>query len=111
MTAIIGRPSAFSAMGGAFTGAFGNVDVTPIVDGEDQATVRGILRQVRETDLMEETGHAVEGVTHRLSLAAEDAATLVSGTDRMRIGGVTYDIRSVADDGRAMTKFLLSGDI
>lgn len=98
-------------MAGDFTSAFGNVDVTPVVDGVEQTPVRGILRQAREMDLMDEVGPAIEGVTHRLSIAAEAAAGLKTGRDSVLIVGTSYDIRARSDDGRAMARLYLKGDI
>ena len=98
-------------MSGAFTAALGNVDVIPIVDGVDQATVRGILRQVREIDLVEEAAQAVEGVTHKLSISAEAADELKTGRDSVRIGGTEYAVRARGEDGRAMARLYLTGDI
>lgn len=99
-------------MGPAFTSVFGNVDVTLIVDGETaSASIRGILRQLREIDLMAEGGASVEGVTHTLALDAVAAANLQSDRDSVIINSVTYAVRSLADDGRAMVTLLLTGDI
>lgn len=112
MTSIIDRPALFAAMGPAFTSAFGNVDVTLVIDGVAQASaIRGILRQVREIDLLPEGGGSVEGVTHTLALDAVAAAGLQSDRDSAIINSVTYAVRSVADDGRAMVTLLLTGDI
>ena len=107
----INRPAVFSGMAGAFTTTLGNVDVTPVVDGVDQAAVRGILRQRREIDLVEEAGAMVEGVTHVLSLAADAAELLVTDRDSVRIEATTYLVRSRSDDGRAMARLFLKGDI
>ncbi|MGJ8570431.1 MAG: head-tail joining protein [Hoeflea sp.] len=112
MTSIIDRPGLFAAMGTAFTSAFGNVDVTLTIDGVVQeAAVRGILRQVREIDLMPEGGATIEGVTHSLALDAVASAGLRSDRDRVTIGAITYAVRALADDGRAMATLLLTGDI
>lgn len=112
MTSIIDRPGLFAAMAPAFTSAFGNVDVTLTIDGEVQAaTVRGILRQVRGTDLMPEGGAVIEGVTHSLSLDAVASAGLRSDRDSIAIGGTSYAVRGLTDDGRAMVTLLLTGEI
>lgn len=112
MTSISDRPALFAAMGPAFTSVFGNVDVTLIIEGVAQATpVRGILRQIREIDLMGEGGVSIEGVTHTLSLDAVATAGLQSDRDSLIINSVTYEVRSLADDGRAMVTLLLTGDI
>lgn len=112
MTSITARPALFAPMAEAFTGVFGNVDVTLVIDGVTAASpVRGILRQVREIDLVTESGVSVEGVTHRLDLSASDAAGLESDRDSVVIGGETYEIRALTDDGRAMINLFLRGDV
>lgn len=112
MTSIIERPGLFAAMGPAFTSAFGNVDVTLTIEGvEREDTVRGILRQVREIDLMPEGGASIEGVTHTLALDAVASAGLRSGRDSVTISAVTYAVRGLTDDGRAMATLMLTGDI
>ena len=112
MSGIINRPGLFAAMGPAFTSAFGNVDVTLTIDDEVQPnTARGILRQSREIDLMPESFTSVEGMTHTLSLSASDADGLQQDRDSVTIEAVTYAVRAVADDGRAMVIVALTGDI
>lgn len=113
MTAIQARPGLFSGLAADFLGDLANVDVTFTIDGNLQpGSARGILRQARETDLADQGyGVAIEGITHRLSLAASDAEALQSGRDRVTIAGTTYTVRAIADDGRAMVKLLLGGDV
>lgn len=111
MTSITARPPLFASLGPAFTAAFGNADVTLTIDGVAQTAVRGILRQVREIDLATEGLAQIEGVTHQLNLDAAASAAVESDRDTAEIGGVTYAIRAVADDGRAMLTLLLQGDI
>ena len=109
----INRPAAFSGMGSAFAGAFGNVDCRFTIDGVSlQDTVRGILRQKRELGLADEYGRQdVEAVTHVLSVPATDLEALESERDQVEIEGTIYGIRNVTDDGRAMMKIWLRGDI
>lgn len=111
MSGIIHRPTLFGALGDDFSDTFGNVDVTPVVGGVGQSVVRGILRQVREMDLIDDRGVAVEGVTHSLALAAAAGEMLVSGRDSVVIDGVIYPVRTKLDDGRAMIKLYLKGDV
>lgn len=116
------RPALFARMGTAFDAAFGNVDAAFTIDGVARPAVRAILRQWREIDLAEDLGQAVEGTTHLLSLAADKVAGLESQRDSVTIheldrNGVrtgvtaTFEIRDRSDDGRAMVRIHLSGDI
>lgn len=116
------RPTLFQRMGPGFVRAFGNVDCEFVIAGAARPTVRGILRQWRETDLASEGMQAVEGTTHLLSVAALDAPGLRSQRDSVTVfvtgaGGVrldagqTFGVASHEDDGRAMLKIQLSGDI
>ena len=111
MSGAIHRPALFGALGDDFSDAFGNVDVTPVVGGVGRSVVRGILRQVREMDLIDDRGVAVEGVTHSLALAAAAAGALVSGRDSVVIDAVSYPVRGKRDDGRAMITLFLKGDV
>ncbi|MGV0817124.1 head-tail joining protein [Martelella sp. AMO21009] len=109
----INRPPQFSNMGAGFVSAFGNVDCVFTVDGVDQsASVRGILRQKRELEIAGEFGDQdVEAVTHVLSVAAVGLEALEAQRDSVTIAGTTYDIKNQMDDGRAMLKLYLTGDI
>ena len=109
MTGVTHRPALFSALGGQFTDAFGNADAVFTVDGAASDPVRVIYRQFRETDVMEFSPQvSLEGVTHRLSVAA---SALPAGFDRDRdtiaVGDIVHTINTMEDDGRAMVKFLL----
>lgn len=108
----INRPGLFAQMGPVFTAALGNVDVTLVVDGvQASAPVRGILRQMRSMDMLPEDTAMIEGVTHTLSMTAAAAGALESDRDDVIIGGVTYQVRALTDDGRAMVTLYLTGDI
>lgn len=116
------RPALFRRMGAAFEKAFGNVDAVFTIAGVDRPPVRAILRKWREIDLAEDLGQAVEGTTHLLSVAADSVAGLMSQRDSVIIheldrNGVrtgvsaAFEIRDNSDDGRAMVRIHLSGDI
>ena len=109
----INRPAAFCGMGPAFAATFGNVDCRFTVDGEVQPeTCRGILRQKRELELADEYGRQdVEAVTHVLSVPATGLEALESERDQVEIDGEAYAIHNLTDDGRAMLKIWLRGDI
>ncbi|MET3602175.1 head-tail joining protein [Martelella mangrovi] len=109
----IERPAIFAGMGEAFAGTFGNVDCLFTVDGIALPDpVRGILRQKRELELADAFGRQdVEAVTHVLSVPATGLEDLESERDTVTIGGTVYDICNVTDDGRAMLKVWLRGDI
>lgn len=111
MTGISHRPALFSHMGDAFTDALSNVDVVPVVDGESLPAVRGIFRQLRETDLLEVGGVSIEGVTHSLALPAALGAAIESQRDSVIMQGVEYPVLSKFDDGRAMIVLGLEGDV
>jgi len=109
----IHRPAVFAGMGPAFAGAFGNVDCRFTIDGLMQPeTCRGLLRQKRELELADEYGRQdVEAVTHVLSVPATGLEDLESERDQVEIDGKAYAIRNLTDDGRAMLKIWLRGDI
>ncbi|AJY47045.1 head-tail joining protein [Martelella endophytica] len=109
----IERPAIFAAMGDAFAGTFGNVDCRFTIDGVALSDpVRGILRQKRELELADEFGRQdVEAVTHVLSVPATGLEELESERDTVNIDGTFYGIRNLSDDGRAMLKLWLKGDI
>lgn len=109
----IERPAIFAGMGEAFAGTFGNVDCRFTIDGAVQPEpVRGILRQKRELELADEFGRQdVEAITHVLSVPASGLEELEGERDSVTIDGTAYGIRNVTDDGRAMLKIWLRGDI
>lgn len=112
MTGITDRPALFAALGGQFSDAFGNVQVTFVVDGTAGEPVSGVFRQVRDMDLLAESGMAMEGVTHKLSVAASHLPVgFDADRDTILINDrpSPYAISMMADDGRAMTKFYLRG--
>lgn len=113
MTGITYRPAIFADLGASFVDNFGNVDVVPVIDGQQKTAVRGILRQFREADLADPFGQSVEGVTHKLSLDASASSLdgMQSDRDSVIINEVAYAIRSFEDDGRAMLRLLLTGEI
>ena len=119
---IAARPALFARMGAAFDMAFGNVDAVFTIAGVARPSVRAILRKWREIDLVEDLGQAVEGTTHLLSVAADKVVGLESQRDSvtlheldphgMRTGvSAAFEIRDHSDDGRAMARIHLSGDI
>ncbi len=108
---MIARPAAFERMAGSFQRAFGNVDAIFTIDGVRGDRVRAILRQRREDDLAEDGTVGVEGMTHVLSVPAETVQGIASQWDSVEIDGRTYGIGNRVDDGRAMMRFLLSGNI
>ncbi|AMM84247.1 hypothetical protein [Martelella sp. AD-3] len=109
----IERPAIFAGMGEAFAGTFGNVDCRFTIAGVVLADpVRGILRQKRELELADEFGRQdVEAITHVLSVPAAGLEELEGERDSVTIDGTAYGIRNVTDDGRAILKVWLRGDI
>ncbi|SOC47088.1 hypothetical protein SAMN05892877_1273 [Rhizobium subbaraonis] len=116
------RPALFRRMGAAFEKAFGNVDAVFTIAGVDRPPVRAVLRKWREIDLVEDLGQAVEGTTHLMSVSAENVAGLMSQRDSVIIheldrngartgDSAAFEIRDHSDDGRAMVRIHLSGDI
>ncbi|WP_404862074.1 hypothetical protein [Georhizobium sp. MAB10] len=106
------RPTVFDGMGAAITAAFGNVDAVFTIDGVSQPAVRALLRQRRDIDLGDEGGQAIEGTRHTLAVDARLLAVPpVTGRDSVTISGITYRIGNRLDDGRAMLRFILDGDI
>lgn len=106
------RPPLFEGMGHAFTGALGNVDALFIVNGVQlPKPVTVILRQRRDIGLAEEAGQSVEGTYHTMAVDAALVPELVSGRDRVIIQGEAFTIGNRLDDGRAMLRFVLDGNI
>lgn len=108
------RPAVFANMGGAFVASLGNVDVEITIDGKVLEPLRGIFRSVRDTDLLDLEGVAVEGVRFSLAVAADlivgvrqgDTVKILSSDDGQNIGDV-FEIGGHVDDGRAMKRLLL----
>lgn len=116
------RPAVFERMGPQFVRSLGNVDCEFTIGGVLMPSVRGILRQWRDVDLAEDLSQAVEGTTHLLSVATSNTVGLVSQRDSVTIfmtapdgrrldAGTFYEVRNHTDDGRAMLKIYLKGDI
>lgn len=108
---MIDRPERFARMGAAFGRAFGNADGIFTIAGATGGPVRIVARKIRETNLAEESDQGVEGVIDSVSVAADAVPGLTSQRDTVEIGGVSYPIRNIADDGRAMLKLLLQGNL
>ena len=79
------RPLIFEEMGSQFANAFGNCDCVFLVGGLTLIPVRGILRRWRDIDQAEESGQAVEGTTHLLSVASASVPGLTSQRDSVTI--------------------------
>lgn len=116
------RPAIFERMGPQFVRFLGNADCEFTIGGVMRPSVRGILRQWRDIDMVEDFSQAVEGTTHLLSVAASDIPGLASQRDRVAIfltdpsgkridAGNTFEVKNHTDDGRAMLKIYLKGDI
>lgn len=106
----IPRPAVFSGMAGAFTRAFANVDAVFTIAGVAGNPVRAILRRERVDDLADD-GVAVEGTVHTLAVDADKVPGMVSQRDHVTIAGETFGIGNRIDDGRAMARFVLNGEI
>jgi hypothetical protein len=104
------RPAAFAGMAGAFTRAFANVDAVFTIAGVPGDPVRAILRQERVADLADD-GVGVEGLVHTLAVDADKVPGIASQRDSVTIAGETFGIGNRLDDGRAMARFILDGEI
>lgn len=112
MTEIINRPSMFSGMADEFLDELSNVDLYLIVNGvKADATIRGILRQARDDEDHIEAGVVVEGLSHVLSISAIAATDLLADRDSIELNGTTYNLKTKKDDGRAMVRLGLEGDL
>lgn len=112
------RPAVFASMGEAFVSSLGNVDVALSRNGQPldkvATSLRGILRAVREADLLELEGVSAEGVRFTLSLQAVtcepvrngDQVEILQSDDGRNIGDL-FVILSHVDDGRSMKRFYL----
>lgn len=115
------RPAVFAGMGEAFVASLGNVDVALSRKGQllenVAGSLRGILRAVREADLLELEGVSTEGVRFTLSLQAVacepvrngDQVEILQSDDGRNIGD-RFVILSHVDDGRSMKRFYLGSD-
>lgn len=112
------RPAVFAGMGEAFVSSLGNVDVALSRKGvpldKVATSLRGILRAVREADLLELEGVSAEGVRFTLSLQATSCEPVRNGdlveiliSDDGRNIGDEFIILSHVDDGRSMKRFYL----
>jgi hypothetical protein len=105
------RPTRFQKMGSAFSRAFGNADAIFTIDGVQGLPVRIILRNGVSLDVADEQGQDIEAKTYSLSVAAADVIGLASLRDSMTFEGNTYSIRNHDDDGHAMLRIFVTGDI
>ena len=105
------RPTRFAKMGSAFSRAFGNATAVFMVDGVVTSPVTLILRNGRSLDLADQNDQDIEARTYSLAVAASDVPGLTSQRDTMVFDGVTYAIRNIEDDARAMLRIYVTGDI
>lgn len=110
------RPAIFADMGDAFVSGLGNVTAQVTVKG-DVVELTGILRKVREADLLDIESMGLEGVSYSFSASGlvlegvrqNDTITIISSDDGQDIGKI-FGIAGVVDDGRAMKRLLLHKD-
>lgn len=110
------RPAVFSDMDEAFVSGLGNVEAL-ITVGDSKVTLRGILRKVREGDLLDIESMGLEGISYSFAASGvvldgvrqNDTITIISSDDGQDIGKI-FDIAGVVDDGRAMKRLLLHKD-
>lgn len=102
------RPRIFEEMASQFSDAFGNCDAVFTIDGVAGAPVRVIARTTVNSEMAEESGHAVEAAIDDVRVAATSVPGLTSQRDTMTIGPKTYGIGNIDDDGRAMLKLTLT---
>lgn len=98
-------------MGPAFSRAFGNTTAVFSINGVSTSAVPIILRNGRSLDESEQHDQGVEAKTYSLAVAASDVPGLASLRDSMIFEGVTYAITNHDDDGRAMLRLYVTGDI
>ena len=108
---MIPRPAPFAGMAGAITRALGNADAVFTIGGVALDPVRVLFRRERVVDLAEDAGFGVEGMVHTLAVDATAVPGITSGRDTVTIAGSTYGIGNRLDDGRAMMRFILDGDV
>ncbi len=105
------RPTRFQKMGSAFSRALSNAEAIFTIDGVQSLPVRIILRNGVSLDVGEEQGQDIEAKTYSLAVAAADVAGLTSLRDSMTFEGNIYRIRNHDDDGHAMMRIFVTGDI
>ncbi|UCA44312.1 hypothetical protein [Pseudochrobactrum sp. XF203] len=110
------RPAIFSDMADAFVSSLGNVEASVTIKGSP-VLLTGILRKVRETDLLDIEGMGLEGVSYSFAASGtaldgvrqSDTITIIRSDDAQDIGRV-FVVAGHVDDGRAMKRLLLHED-
>ncbi len=110
------RPAIFADMADAFVSGLGNVTAQVTVKGE-VVELTGILRKVREADLLDVEGMGLEGVSYSFSASGtvldgvrqSDTVTITHSDDAQDIGKI-FVVAGHVDDGRAMKRLLLHED-
>ena len=110
------RPAIFADMPDAFTSGLGNVEALVTVKG-GTVSLAGILRKVREADLLDIEGMGLEGVSYSFAASGtaldgvrqSDTITIIRSDDAQDIGKV-FVVAGHVDDGRAMKRLLLHED-
>ncbi|WP_075655060.1 hypothetical protein [Pseudochrobactrum sp. B5] len=110
------RPAIFSDMADAFVSGLGNVEASVTIKGSP-VLFTGILRKVRETDLLDIEGMGLEGVSYSFAASGtaldgvrqSDTITIIRSDDAQDIGRV-FVVAGHVDDGRAMKRLLLHED-
>ncbi|MDM8344180.1 hypothetical protein P8H26_02105 [Pseudochrobactrum sp. sp1633] len=110
------RPAIFSDMADAFVSGLGNVEASVTIKGSP-VPLTGILRKVRETDLLDIEGMGLEGVSYSFAASGtpfdgvrqSDTITIIRSDDAQDIGKV-FLVAGHIDDGRAMKRLLLHED-
>ena len=105
------RLPAFARMGEAFSRRLGNIRASFRIAGTVGDPVAVIVRQTREPGEVEEFGQSVEAVSQSVSVAAALVPGLQSQRDAMIIAANIYPIRNISDDGRAMLRLTIEGDL
>lgn len=107
------RPAVFANMANAFVSGLGNVEAL-ITIGDSVVTLCGILRKVRESDLIDIEGMGLEGVSYSFAgsgtvldgVRQKDTITILHSDDGQDTGKV-FIVAGHVDDGRAMKRLLL----
>lgn len=110
------RPAVFSDMADAFVSGLSNVEAR-ITIGDSTVNLHGILRKVREGDLLDIEGMGLEGISYSFAASGvlldgvrqKDTITILSSDDGQETGKV-FIIAGHVDDGRAMKRLLLHED-
>lgn len=105
------RPTIFQKMGPAFSRAFGNATAIFTIGGVPGPSVPIILRNGRDLDEGDEQGQGLEVRTYSLGVAAVHAPGLTSQRDTLLFDGKVYSVRNHIDDGHAMLRIFVTGDI